>query len=168
MEEPITIAADGGIGHAAPDDATVAGSSSAQGGPAADPPPVGDDGEPPAAGPPRSDLTGGVLRPLTGISDLVPQTVPGGPTDETAGGLDPAHGVSGRRFGDYVLIRSIARGGMGIVYQALQRKLDRTVALKMIAAETSRRMKMCAGFNRRCSRPAGLTIRGSCPSTRPA
>lgn len=70
------------------------------------------------------------------MSDAPDQREDRGP-DRTrhAIGVDPAsEGIPepGRRLGDFLLVREVGRGSMGIVYEAIQEPLQRRVALKVL------------------------------------
>jgi serine/threonine protein kinase len=66
----------------------------------------------------------------------------------------PASPAEGERLGDFVLVRERGRGGMGVVYEARQIGVDRTVALKVLRSHLTLDARQVDRF-RREARAAG-------------
>lgn len=69
--------------------------------------------------------------------------------------LDAVEFGAGREFGNYVILGQISRGGMGIIYKARQRDLDRVVAMKVMAMSDGNQDAKLA-FNREARAVAAL------------
>ena len=65
---------------------------------------------------------------------------------------DPAQ----REFGDYELLEQIGHGGMGVVYRARQRSLDREVAIKLLSAGPWASPEFVARFQQEAQHSAQL------------
>jgi serine/threonine protein kinase len=60
------------------------------------------------------------------------------------------------RIGDFCIVREIGRGGMGVVYEAVQEALGRRVALKLLPASSFANEKFRARFRRESQAAARL------------
>ena len=64
-----------------------------------------------------------------------------------------------RSLGDYELLRRVGRGGMGVVYEAWEKSMDRRVALKVlpaaVAADPKTFMRFCREARRYSSTSCG-------------
>ncbi|MHC4879965.1 MAG: serine/threonine protein kinase, partial [Planctomycetota bacterium] len=60
------------------------------------------------------------------------------------------------RLGDFDIVREIGRGGMGVVYEAVQRSLHRRVALKVLGSHVANSPKQLTRFQREAEAAARL------------
>ena len=64
--------------------------------------------------------------------------------------------MAGVRIDHYDLKEEIGRGAMGVVYEAVDRRLDRTVAIKFLAPDLTRDVGACRRFQREARLAASL------------
>jgi tetratricopeptide (TPR) repeat protein/predicted Ser/Thr protein kinase len=93
-------------------------------------------GEPPAGGVDATGATvdGGDDATLPGPSDRSAERAAGGAPRGAAGGLGPGSPL--RRIEQFVLLECIGAGGMGTVFAAFDDKLERKVAIKLVATRS--------------------------------
>ncbi|MHC4597573.1 MAG: protein kinase domain-containing protein [Planctomycetota bacterium] len=70
------------------------------------------------------------------------------------------HPAPGTRLGEFRILRQIARGSMGVVYEAMQEGLSRPVALKVLPSELTRDERTIERFQREAGAAASLSHPG--------
>ena len=64
-----------------------------------------------------------------------------------------------RTFGGYTIVSELGRGGMGVVYEAIERDMDRRVALKVLPAGLMINEKSVTRFRREARLASSLNHR---------
>jgi serine/threonine protein kinase len=82
---------------------------------------------------------------------------PGGTATYSAGPAPPSLEELARHFPQLEVLELLGQGGMGIVYKARQRRLDRFVALKILPAQAGRNPTFAERFAREARALARLT-----------
>ena len=70
--------------------------------------------------------------------------------------------ATGKRIGEFRIVREIGRGGMGIVYEAHQKSLNRQVALKILPFAAVLDQRQIARFRNEAQAAPNCIIRISC------
>ncbi|GEM_PF-2645121 len=103
----------------------------------------------------------GLSRPITAYAIIGERSTTAAPTAAAAPTMKPVHisasrDAVGKRLGSYLIQGVLGQGGMGIVYKALDERLQRIVALKVLPSELSRDETFAARFKREARALASL------------
>lgn len=115
----------------------------------------------------RSALTEWLPQTQAGTSGPLPVPKSGNRSSIPAESQSPPqsnsdHALTGQSIGPYSIGRMLARGGMGVVYRALDTRLDRPVAIKMmgfphLASHDPKRIELVERFEREAKAVAALS-----------